>query len=102
MRDSIDPDSSLDDSVARLMARSRKLSGTANSPAVPARQADDLLDVAFKAINAATQARLDQIDAALARISLGTYGQCENCGQAIALARLEARPATCLCGACDN
>lgn len=42
--------------------------------------------------------RLDDIDAALARLDAGTYGRCEVCGGPIARARLEARPyaATCI------
>ena len=40
---------------------------------------------------------LGKIDAALARIDDGTYGWCEDTGEPIGLARLEARPVTTLC-----
>jgi len=39
-------------------------------------------------------------DAALARISDGSYGICANCGRPIAPARLEARPTAPLCIDC--
>ncbi|GAB3037506.1 TraR/DksA C4-type zinc finger protein [Parafrigoribacterium mesophilum] len=44
--------------------------------------------------------RLAQIDAALARLDVGTYGTCEVCGQPIGTARLEARPAARTCINC--
>lgn len=40
---------------------------------------------------------LGKIDAALNRIDDGTYGWCEDTGEPIGLARLEARPVTTLC-----
>lgn len=40
---------------------------------------------------------LGKIDAALDRIDDGTYGWCEDTGEPIGLARLEARPVTTLC-----
>lgn len=44
--------------------------------------------------------RLDDIDAALARLDAGTYGACESCGAAIAPGRLEARPTARTCITC--
>lgn len=44
--------------------------------------------------------RLVDLDAALARIGAGTYGACEQCGDDIAAARLEARPAARTCISC--
>lgn len=44
--------------------------------------------------------RLDEIDAALARVDDGTYGRCERCGQPIGEGRLEARPAARTCISC--
>ena len=41
-----------------------------------------------------------KIDAALERISDGTYGLCEECGDPISVARLKARPVTTLCINC--
>jgi RNA polymerase-binding transcription factor DksA len=40
---------------------------------------------------------LEEVDAALVRLSEGTYGKCEVCGKPIGAARLEAMPAARLC-----
>ena len=40
------------------------------------------------------------IERALGKISDGTYGQCESCGEIIGARRLEARPFTALCIDC--
>lgn len=40
---------------------------------------------------------LDEVEAALAKLDDGTYGQCEECGEVIAAARLEAMPAARFC-----
>jgi DnaK suppressor protein len=47
-----------------------------------------------------SQAVLGEIDAALARIEAGTYGTCTNCGNEIAVGRLEAHPWASLCIDC--
>lgn len=44
--------------------------------------------------------RLDQIDAAMARLAAGSYGRCETCGGPIGPARLEARPTATRCITC--
>jgi RNA polymerase-binding protein DksA len=46
--------------------------------------------------------RLAQIDQALARIELGKYGICDNCGKAIAQERMEAIPHATLCVECQS
>jgi len=43
---------------------------------------------------------LRDINAALARIEAGTYGECTHCGQQVAEARLQALPHTALCIDC--
>jgi len=43
---------------------------------------------------------LVQIERALAKISSGTYGQCESCGERIEFKRLKARPFAALCIDC--
>ena len=43
---------------------------------------------------------LEEIDAALARVDVGTYGICEVCGASIGADRLEARPAARVCIRC--
>jgi DnaK suppressor protein len=46
-------------------------------------------------------ARLREIDAALARIADGTYGQCVECGEVIKDLRLEAIPEASRCTSCE-
>lgn len=48
------------------------------------------------------QARVSAIDAALARVVAGTYGDCESCRRPIPAARLEALPEATLCVACKS
>lgn len=45
---------------------------------------------------------LAEVDAALARLAVGTYGVCTGCGEPIDLARLQARPAAGECIACAS
>jgi len=53
-------------------------------------------------LSAQALAAIEEIDRALAKIDAGTYGTCENCGQPIAEARLEAIPYAALCVACKS
>jgi len=48
------------------------------------------------------QGLLSKIDAALAKIEAGEYGDCVMCGEAIGLARLKARPVAELCIECKS
>ena len=41
-------------------------------------------------------------DESLGRIAVGSYGVCEDCGGAIGVERLRARPVTTLCIACKS
>lgn len=43
---------------------------------------------------------IQDIERALEKLGEGTYGQCDNCGEAIAETRLEALPATSHCIEC--
>ena len=45
---------------------------------------------------------ITKIDEALGRIGDGTYGVCEECGGAIGVERLKARPVTTLCIQCKS
>jgi DnaK suppressor protein len=45
---------------------------------------------------------LGKIDTALAKIDDGSFGICEDCGESIALGRLDARPVTTLCIKCKE
>ena len=45
---------------------------------------------------------LADVDAAVARLAAGRYGQCESCGEQIGAARLAARPVTSTCIRCAS
>jgi RNA polymerase-binding transcription factor DksA len=47
-------------------------------------------------------ADLNEVDLALARMRAGTYGECRDCGEPIALARLSAYPTATRCLACQQ
>ncbi len=47
-------------------------------------------------------AELEGIEGALVRIADGSYGDCADCGKAIALRRLQAQPAARLCLQCQE
>lgn len=49
-----------------------------------------------------TERLLAQVDEALARLEAGTYGICEQCGQTIAIERLEAMIDARLCVRCQR
>jgi DnaK suppressor protein len=53
-----------------------------------------------QALRGVTQAHLDQIAGALARLADGSYGRCVVCGGEVGAARLEARPAAATCLTC--
>ncbi|HTW08885.1 MAG TPA: TraR/DksA C4-type zinc finger protein [Acidimicrobiales bacterium] len=53
-------------------------------------------------LSAQAHAAVEEIDAALDKISAGTYGTCENCGTPIPKARLEALPHARLCVSCKS
>jgi DnaK suppressor protein len=46
--------------------------------------------------------QLEEIDAALERVSRATYGTCESCGRPISPARLEVRPTARTCVECAS
>ncbi|HET9346191.1 MAG TPA: TraR/DksA C4-type zinc finger protein [Candidatus Limnocylindrales bacterium] len=48
------------------------------------------------------QQHLEQVEAALARLDVGTYGACANCGRPIAPERLEAIPWAAFCIDCQR
>jgi DnaK suppressor protein len=53
-------------------------------------------------LSAQALAAVNEIDFALEKILAGTYGLCEQCGQPIPEARLEALPHAALCVACKS
>ena len=54
------------------------------------------------AINEHGTAELQALDAALARLDAGTFGQCTDCGGPIAAARLQAMPEAPRCLSCQT
>lgn len=56
----------------------------------------------LRGLQLAAEARLAEADAALARVTSGTYGLCVSCGRPIAAGRLEARPFAALCVECGS
>ena len=68
--------------------------------------ADDASEVYEQAKNLALREHLErmlnQVEAALARLDAGTYGICEDCGEPIDPARLEALPYATLCLECQQ
>ena len=55
-----------------------------------------------EALGKSLQDTLAEVDAALGKLDAGTFGQCERCGQEIAPARLEAKPAARFCINCAS
>ncbi len=47
-------------------------------------------------------AQVEEIDRALSKMAVATYGVCEECGRAITLARLRALPTTRYCVDCSR
>jgi DnaK suppressor protein len=54
----------------------------------------------IEGIGSGLRTRLEENDAALARLDAGIYGSCARCGRPIGEARLEARPSAALCIDC--
>jgi RNA polymerase-binding transcription factor DksA len=50
-----------------------------------------------EALVASLQDTLEDVERALGKLEEGTYGLCEDCGEPIAFARLEAMPAARFC-----
>ena len=51
-------------------------------------------------VGSSLESTIGRSERALAKLDEGTYGICDGCGEAIALARLEAMPDAALCVAC--
>jgi RNA polymerase-binding protein DksA len=62
---------------------------------------DLIVDLNFADIDRDAQ-ELRRIDGALVRLQDGSYGQCEDCDQPIAQARLDAEPTASRCIACQE
>jgi len=99
----------------KLMVKRRELlSGVREQHAISLESASDgIQDIADQAtmaytkefllsIGDAERQLLKQVDAALEKIKLKKYGQCERCGEKIGEKRLEALPFARLCIACQQ
>lgn len=77
----------------------------AERPGLGTHMADNATEVFEQAKSLAVQQRLSQtlqlVNRALDKMSKGTYGFCEKCGQAIDPARLKALPYATLCMTCQ-
>jgi len=100
----------LDDATARLKRLAEDIAGEENGGRVAGGDSvADVVDaaqgVAERDMHFATrsllQARATRLAAALARINAGSYGVCDDCGEAIAPARLAAMPEVTVCVACQ-
>lgn len=70
--------------------------------AVPGRRADPARDQVSAALLSGARQALADIDAALYRMLVGRYGDCERCGDPIDLPRLHAVPQAPLCAPCHR
>ncbi len=59
-------------------------------------------DETMVALEEELQANLSDVEAALARLEAGEYGQCRSCQEPISAARLDALPAAVLCIECAS
>lgn len=83
--------------VSRAEAAAEQFGQSEDSPAQVTTERDLAL-----AIDERELAELSLIDAALARIDAGTYGECTDCGVNIPAARLQASPEAPRCIACQE
>ena len=60
------------------------------------------LTILFDELDERGKDEVEEIDLALCRMAVGSYGICESCEKLISLKRLEALPATRLCRKCAN
>ena len=63
---------------------------------------DEPRDNVLGTMRRAARAALADIDTALRRIELGTYGSCQRCRTTIPLERLEVLPMVALCMPCQH
>lgn len=83
----------------RLEEIEHDLDATPN-PDVEERATEREGDEVLESLGNAGLAELKSIEAALARIEAGTYGDCAKCGEEISAERLEALPFTPFCRNC--
>ena len=95
---------STEDELARLRSIATATETQSEHAGLGNHMADDATDLFEQEKNVTllhhTEHRLEKVKAALRRIEHGTYGQCEDCGEAIDRARLESLPHAALCLRC--
>lgn len=87
-------------SLEALPVQARESLGYGNHMADDATEAFD--QAAGLALRRNLEQTLRQVEEALDRFEAGTYGICQQCGQPIDLARLEALPYATLCLRCQQ
>ena len=101
----------LQDAMARLRRLGQEIGDETGSAAVAAGETvaeivDAAQGVADRDMHFATRsllkARVNRLVSALARLNTGSYGKCEECGAAIAPARLAALPEVTSCLPCQD
>lgn len=90
--------SELEDRLQKVNRDQRQAHSADSSEQAQERENDEVIDV----IGDETRVAIAAIKSALKRIEDGDYGNCENCGGAIADGRLEAVPEATLCIDCAN
>jgi DnaK suppressor protein len=102
----LDPREALLAERARVVAELADLKVEAPGPMTYGSQAAAASHVFEQQRDLALQDRgrqhLATVDAALARLDAGTYGQCISCGRPVAPERLEALPSAALCIDCQR
>lgn len=100
----------LDDEKKKILRHLETLSDSSEQELDTSSASGDSVDLASLEINQANLQKigkretylLKKIDLALKKIEDGTYGECEMCGEPIAVARLMARPVAQLCIDCKT
>lgn len=86
--------------LARVQRHRRREDGPLEADAqeqAQERENDEVLD----GLDDQARAEVAALDAALARLAAGTYGECDRCGDPIAAGRLRALPTALRCIACE-
>ena len=100
----------LEDEKKKILRHLETLSESSEEELDTSSASGDSVDLASLEINQASLQKigkretylLKKIDLALKKIEDGTYGECEMCGEPIAVARLMARPVAQLCIDCKT
>lgn len=100
----------LEEEKRKIQRHLEDLSNSAEEEMGVTTASSDQLDVASSEMNSANIQKigkresylLKKIELALVKVAQGTYGECESCGEEIAVARLLARPVAQLCIDCKT